>query len=94
MLFQIWSNEFEGGISLCQKDSWESKLHRLHAIGFKLGLLEEKTELIAEYNAKTHLEAGQKRNEIMGWEEYQPSRLENGEMDPVYLEDLDKMYGP
>lgn len=89
MLFQIWSNEWEGSISLCQKGSRESYLHRFQSIGFRLGFLKKEVVLIAEYDAKTNLEAAQKRNEIMGWEEYQPMRLENGEIDPVYLEELD-----
>jgi len=90
MLFQIWENEYDGSISLSPKDSFECRRNRLESIAYRLGFFKEKVQLIAEYNAKTRLEAAQKRNEIMGWEEYQPMRDENGNVYPEDIEDLDK----
>ena len=72
MLFQIWENEWEGSVTLCQKGCWEAKLHRLQAIAYKLGLSSLKTQLLAEFDAKTRLEACQKEYEVMGWGEYLP----------------------
>lgn len=90
MLFRIWENEYDGCIALCQEGSRDDTQNRMESILYRLGFLEEKVEKLAEFQARTQLEAAKKRNEIMGWEEYQPMRDENGNIYPEYVEDLDK----
>lgn len=90
MLFQIWEDEEVGCISLSQKESEDSLTYKMLRILYHFGVNDDKVVLIAEYDARTHLEALQRRNEIMGWGDYYALTLENGDIDPVYLEDLDK----
>lgn len=90
MLFRIWENEYDGSISLSPEGSRDDIQNRMESILYRLGFLEERVAKVAEFQARTQLEAAQKRNKIMGWEEYHPARDENGNIYPEYLEDLDK----
>lgn len=87
MLIQIWrdDDEWEGGagITCAPKPSCDDMRARQ--------LISPNATLMHEYEAKTWLEAMQTRNRLLGYEEFVPMTLENGEIDPVYFEDLDNM---
>ena len=84
MLIEIWEDDedFEGGAGITAAPA------HLCKDMMEKGLIRPKAKLLTQYEAKTWLEAMQMKNKFFGWEEYKPSILENGEIDPVYLEDL------
>lgn len=100
MIMYLIEDFEEGSYTFCShKSEFALRLKNRH-IFHKLGFIpdegkdakekDKKLVLLEVFHAKNYLEACQKYYNFMGYGEYKPMILEDGEIDPVYLEDFDE----